>query len=68
MIFASPAPSKSRSDLGGGTGLRRVALTDDLAAAQVAHHFVHVTVDDLSLSLEAVEIRGSIFDELELTR
>ncbi len=53
---------------GGGTKLRRVSLTDDLAAAQVAYHFVHVTVDDLSLRMEAVDVRGSIFDELELTR
>ncbi len=53
---------------GGGAPVREVSLTDDLAAAEVAYHFVHVTVDELSLSLKAVDVRGSILDELELER
>ena len=53
---------------GGGTNLRRVSMTDDLAAAEVAHHFVHVVVDEVSLRLAAVDVGGSILDELELAR
>lgn len=53
---------------GGGKDLRGVHLTDDLLAAEVAYHFVYVTVDATSLQLQAVDVSGVIIDALELTR
>lgn len=53
---------------GGGTKLRRVSRSDGLAAAEVAYHFVHVTVDATTLRLEAVDVGGTILDEMELVR
>ena len=47
---------------GGGAGLRSVERADFTAFATARHHFVGVTIDDRTLSLEAIDNRGAVFD------
>ena len=52
---------------GGGAGLREVSRQPFTAHAANRHHFVGVTIADRTLSLEAIDQRGAVFDRWSYT-
>ncbi len=53
---------------GGGKDLYRAGKSEWTAFSKSVHHAVLVRIDGEHLSLEAIDLDGTVFDRLELDR